>query len=60
LSEFVVEREVSLFGENRVVDYDSRKNILEGMAREYLAHFGVDTRSMESLQYLDPKQAKWG
>lgn len=59
LNEFVVEREVSLFGEQNVVDYDSRKRILEGMAREYLAHFGVDTGSIETLVYLGRKRAEW-
>jgi hypothetical protein len=42
---FLVEREVSVYGDNDIHDHVSRKRILEGMIREYIANFGTGPRA---------------
>jgi len=56
---FTVQRIVSLYGEQNVVDYDSRKSILESISREYLGNFGVRANLIEQLRFLDRLNTQW-
>ena len=56
---FTVERRVSLYGDQGIVDFDSRKRILEGMSREYLANFGTRVNLIEQMAFLEPKDVPW-
>lgn len=53
--EFTVERTVSLFGDQSIVDFGSRKRILEGMSREYLANFGTRIDLIEGMYFAQLK-----
>ncbi|MDA2930353.1 hypothetical protein MYX84_10475 [Acidobacteria bacterium AH-259-O06] len=56
---FTVQREVSLYGDNDISDYDSRKQILEEMSRDYLANFGAEIESIKQMNFLEQNKVPW-